>query len=439
MKALKNIDTIIARQWPLFKKDLSKIVSIPSTRGPSQLHAPFGEKPRLVLNQVVSIAKSYGFKTGIVNDAMAYVQWGKDSSNYLGVVGHLDVVPAGSGWVTAPFELTERNGRLYGRGVLDNKGPCMACLYALKILHEAHIRPEKTVRLILGSNEESGSQDIKLYLQQEPAPVFGFTPDCKYPVVYGERGIVNYAIFISINDGSLKQISSLKGDQATDHVPDDIKAIINGQLIHIKGKKTPTNAPQLGENALTLLATKICQQHLVKGELARYFCWLADSFHEKHYGEGLGINFSDVESGKLIVTPYLLRKTETGLRLEIAIRYPVTYQEDDVTAGLKKAMLPHSKLQVIRSLKSVSHDPNDPNIQIISQAYQEVTGLDATPVTTTGATYARFMPNIIAFGPSFPGQKGIAHKQDEWMNIQDLKLNIKIYLQAILRLSKREE
>lgn len=101
--------------------------------------------------------------------------------------------------------------------------------------------------------------------------------------------------------------------------------------------------------------------------------------------------------------------------------------------------MPHSQLQIIRSLKSVRHDPHDPNVQALSQAYQEVTGLDATPVTTTGATYARFMPNIIAFGPSFPGQKGIAHKQDEWMSIQDLQLNIKIYLQAILKLCKREE
>lgn len=205
-----------------------------------------------------------------------------------------------------------------------------------------------------------------------------------------------------------------------DHVPDDIKVLVNGQPLHISGRRTPTNAPELGENALTLLAEKICQQHLVQGELASYFSWLADSFHEQHYGEGLGINFADAASGKLIVAPYLLQKTKTNLRLEIAIRYPVSYQEEEVTAGLKKALLPHSQLQIIRSLKSVRHDPHGPNVIALSQAYQEVTGLDATPLTTTGATYARFMPNIIAFGPSFPGQKGIAHKQDEWMSIQDL-------------------
>lgn len=439
MKTLQDIDAIIAKQWPLFTEDLAKLIAIPSTRGPSQSHAPFGEQPRRALEQIVAIAKSYGFQTGIVNDAMAYVQWGEDSSNYLGVVGHLDVVSAGSGWTSDPFTLMQRNGRLYGRGVLDNKGPSLACLYALKILHETHLRPQKTVRLIFGSDEESGSQDIKMYLQQQPAPVFGFTPDCKYPAVYGERGIVNYAITTTIDDGSLKQLSSLEGEQALDHVPDDIKVLVNGQPLHISGRRTPTNAPELGENALTLLAEKICQQHLVQGELASYFSWLANSFHEQHYGEGLGINFADAASGKLIVAPYLLQKTKTNLRLEIAIRYPVSYQEEEVTAGLKKALLPHSQLQIIRSLKSVRHDPHDPNVIALSQAYQEVTGLDATPVTTTGATYARFMPNIIAFGPSFPGQKGIAHKQDEWMSIQDLQLNIKIYLQAILKLCKRKE
>lgn len=434
----KDITTAINEHRQEFLEDLAKIIEVQSVRGNAEPRAPFGNGPRQALDVVVDIAKGYGFKTGIVNDAVAYAQWGEDDQHYIGVVGHLDVVAAGDGWTDDPFELSDRRGVLYARGVLDNKGPIMSVLFGLKLLKDLGFKPQKTIRVVFGSDEESGSADIPLYLEKEAAPEFGFTPDGKFPAVYGERGIVNYEIDTPLLPMDLDQITPIEGDQAKDHVPDRVVVKINGQYLEAKGKRSPTNAPELGVNALTVMARKALEQNLAKDGLKAYFKWFFESFNEKHFGQGLGIDFEDEDSGKLIVTPYLLQKSEGGLKLEIAIRYPVSFTEADVTDGLKKAVIPGSKIKVIRRIPGTMHDKRDPRIKILSDVYERVTGLDGTPVTTTGATYARSVPNIIAFGPSFPGQKGIAHKQDEWMDEEDLMMNMEIYMNALVKLTDKE-
>ncbi|EFU18610.1 putative dipeptidase [Enterococcus faecalis TX1346] len=425
----------IAAQKDLFYEDLNKIIAIRSVKGSPKKEAPFGEGPKRALEETLKLAERYGFQTEIVNDAVGYAQWGT-AEEYLGIIGHLDVVPEGSGWSVPPFQLTKKNQRLYGRGILDNKGPILACLYGMKLLKELGYQPKKTIRLMFGTDEESGSGDIPLYLEKENAPVFGFTPDCKYPVVYGERGIVNYEITTTIPDDSSEQIGQIIGDQAKDHVPDQLSVVIAGKTTAIMGKRAPSNAPELGKNAITLLAQKISEEQLVKGNLLQYFDWLTASFHEKHYGEGVALDFKDQDSGQLILTPYALEKRGQQLVLSLAVRYPVSITENEVTTQLTKALFPESEVTVIRRLPSTLFPKDERNVQKLTKVYEQITGLDGTPVTTTGATYARFMPNIVAFGPSFPGQKGIAHNQDEYMDEKDLLLNLEIYMQAMIALTE---
>jgi len=148
--------------------------------------------------------------------------------------------------------------------------------------------------------------------------------------------------------------------------------------------------------------------------------------------------FEDADSGRLIVTPYSLQKTDDAMTLGLAMRYPVTYHEVDISKALAAAVPAGSQITIVRSMPSVLHDKHDPRIAQLTQAYEKMTGNDGTPVTTTGATYAREMPNIIAFGPSFPGQKGIAHKENEWMDEADLKLNMMIFMDAMIGLTERD-
>lgn len=424
---------VIEENKEQFYQDLDQVMQIESVKGTPAKQAPFGKGPKEALLTVMSLAEKYGFKTAIINDVVGYAQWG-DAEDYIGVVGHLDVVPAGDGWSFPPFKLSKKDQRFYGRGILDNKGPILACLFGLKLLKEMDLPVKKTIRIIFGTDEENGSSDIPLYLSEEQPPQFGFTPDCKYPVVYGERGIVNYEILTTLPKEELKDLGDFIGDQARDHVPDALSVTIHGKNISVQGKRAPSNAPELGENAITLLAEKILQEQAVTGTLAEYFSWLIKSLANQHHGEGLGLAFSDADSGKLMITPYELIKKDQQLALSVAIRYPVSVTEAEVTDTLKKHLPPESQLTVVRRIKSSYFPKDDPNVQLLSAVYEEATGLDGTPVTTTGATYARFIPNIVAFGPSFPGQKGIAHNQDEYMDEKDLLKNMEIYMRGMLKL-----
>ncbi|WP_262315660.1 M20/M25/M40 family metallo-hydrolase [Lacticaseibacillus parakribbianus] len=473
------LDAAVTRRLPEFAADLAALIAVPSSAGEPAPHAPFGQAPRRVLDVACELATAAGFSARVVADAAAEVTWGPTvaapaaqapaaaagdpgaagaapatpaglaagtsggteppatvaapaTDGGIGLFGHLDVVAAGADWHSDPFVLTERAGRYYGRGVLDNKGPAWACFFAMRLLKDAGFTPRRRVRLVLGSDEESGSRDMPRYLAAAGAPAFGWTPDCKFPVVYGERGIVNYRIDTPIVDGSLAALTALSGDTDRGHVPAVMRATVAGQLLEAHGHRSPSNAPELGDNALTKLAQAVAP--VAAGQLAAYCGWLG-GLHGKHHGEGLGIVFHDVASGSLIQTPYNLTLTATGLALELAVRYPVSVTESQVTAGLAAAVPTGSRVTVTRSLPGTRHDPLDPRIQALSAAYAAVTGSTAAPVTTTGATYARAVPNIVAFGPSFPGQKGIAHKEDEWLAKADLIACVRIYARALAAVS----
>ncbi|MGM0126012.1 hypothetical protein IGI37_003413 [Enterococcus sp. AZ194] len=430
---LTSFKQIIEENKAQFYEDLAQVMQIRSVKGQPTEQAPFGEGPRAALVKVLELSESYGFETKIVNDAVGYAQWGQDEE-YIGVIGHLDVVSEGDGWKFPPFSLSQDDGRFYGRGILDNKGPIMACLFGLKLLKELNVPVNKTIRILFGTDEESGSADIPLYLSEEKPPQFGFTPDCKYPVVYGERGVVGYEIVTGFSSAELAGLSEFIGDQARDHVPDKLEVQLNGQKLEAIGKRAPSNAPELGKNAITLLAEKVNRAGVATGSLASYFEWLENSLSEKHYGEGLGIDFEDADSGKLIVTPYALNKKEHSLVLSLTVRYPVSVTEEQVTKELEGHLPTDSELLITRRMKGTTFPKNDSNVQKLAVVYECLTKMDGTPVTTTGATYARFLPNIVAFGPSFPGQKGIAHNKDEYMDEKDLLLNMEIYMQAMLAL-----
>lgn len=423
---------LIQANKELFYQDLAQLIAIPSVKGQAQVGAPYGIENKRVLEKIMEIAESYGFKAHLVEDAVAYIQMG-EGDEYVGIVGHLDVVEAGGEWTYPPFELTQANGKLYGRGILDNKGPIFSCLYGLKLLIDQGYRFDKTIRILFGSDEESGSSDIPRYLNQEKAPVFAFTPDCKYPVVYGERGILNVVFETTLSAQSLALISEIEGEQGRSFVPDVLRCMVEGQALTVQGKRAPSNAPDLGSNGITLLAEKI-KETTTNEELKHYFTWLYDCLHEKHLGQGLNMAWQDEMSGYLNVTPYLLEKTKTGFKLGLSVRYPVSFTQEQVMAGLEQAANEQTTVTLVRSLPSLLIDKNRPEIAQLTKAYDDVTGLESTPVTTTGATYARFLPNTVAFGPSFPGQKGIAHNVDEYMDESDLLLNMEIYMQAMLNL-----
>ncbi|WP_297131045.1 Sapep family Mn(2+)-dependent dipeptidase [Terrisporobacter sp.] len=334
--------------------DIVDIVKIPSVEGKSENGFPFGGNVGKALNKALEISQKLGFKTKNLDNYIGYAEYG-EGEEYVCVIGHIDVVPEGEGWTHNPYGGEIENEKIYGRGVLDNKGPIISALYGLYSIKETGLKLGTKVRIIFGTNEESGFKDIPYYLEKEEAPLMGFTPDCKYPVVYGEKGMARFKI---------------------------------------------TSESDIEENVF--------------------------------------LNFIDKLSDNVLVTFKEVKKLNDKLFLDLKVKYDFTYKLENVINELRDNLDREVNIETVLNFNPVYFDKDSKLVRGLQKAYEEVTGLDGTPVTTNGGTYAKVMPNIVPFGPSFPGQKGIAHNPDEYMDIDDIILNAKIFANAIYELAKED-
>jgi succinyl-diaminopimelate desuccinylase len=349
--------------------DIIEVVKIDSTKGEPGKGMPFGKGINDCLNKALEIAYKLGFQVENLNGYAGYAQLG-EGDGYIGVIGHLDVVPTGDGWVNPPFSGYIKDERIYSRGILDNKGPIMSCLYALYACNQSGVVFNKPIRIIFGTDEETGMKDIEYYLQHEKPPLMGWTPDCKYPVIYGERGRAK--LKISADKASLNEFFEF---------------------------------------------------------ITNYF------LKSKDTGDRLGIDYSDDEFGRMQIREYGLRIEEDRCVFDFTLSYPAIITNSEIMLKIKSKMPESLSLALVHNYDPVKFDKDCLLVKKLQEAYEEVTGFDGTPVTTTGGTYAKSMPNIVPFGPSFPGQKDIGHNPNEWMDIEDIILNTKIYALSFVKLA----
>lgn len=355
-------------QQPLIQA-LKRLVAIESVQSEPLENAPFGTGPKKALDEVLAISRELGFETVNIDNKIGYavLKGTSGCSEYFGIFGHVDVVPLGKGWTFPPLDCVESNGKIYGRGVLDNKGPILSNLYALYALKEAGVTFEHDIRIVFGTNEETGFGCVKHYLTKEQPPIFGWTPDCKWPTVYGERG--------------------------------RLKVRVSGQseqLYHFMNEFV---------------------------------------FPDMTTGRLLGVNFKDDDFGEMIMRGYQMKVIDADHAVEWALSYPASCTNTDIIECIRNCAKPyHLTVSEIANVNPVCYDKQSIYVQTLQQVYNDCTGLNATPVTTTGGTYAKVIPNIIAYGPSFPGQNNIAHLPDEWMDLQDLEKITEIYMGALYAL-----
>lgn len=353
--------------------NIIELVKIPSVEDVPQDGMPFGNGVNDCLLKALEIANKLGFETKNLDGYVGYAQLG-EGNDYIGVIGHLDVVSVGEGWINPPFSGYIKDERIYSRGVLDNKGPIMSSLYALYACKEVGVTFNKPIRIIFGTNEETGMKDIQYYLQHEKPPIMGWTPDCKYPVVYGERGRAKFKIVADLS-------------------------YINEFF-----------------NFIT-----------------KYFLKTKD--HEK----ALGVDYFDDEYGKMEIRGLELKTEQDKCIFNFTLSYPAITTITQITKQLKTKLPDGLRLDLVHNCNPVKFEKECFLVKKLQEAYEEITGLDGTPVTTTGGTYAKLMPNIVPFGPSFPGQKGIGHNPNEWMDIKDIMLNTKIYALSFIKLAGEEQ
>ena len=435
---------------------LQKWIRVPSVKGEAAPGAPFGKEVRSMLDMALADCEQMGFKTQNFDGYIAHADLGEGSDeDALAILAHLDVVPEGDGWKYPPYGAVIENGRMYGRGTSDDKGPAVAALYAMKAVKDAGIPLRRKVRLILGCDEESGWEDIAHYNKVATMPRMGFSPDASYPIINIEKGICRLELHgvlsneglqvIAFNNGERPNVipgrasALVAGDAATVaqaeaaakklDIPAEVHLTDKGVSITVTGISGHAAYPETARNAngeMLLLLRELG----VQGDLRL----LADKIGLDYKGEGLEVSVSDGISGYLTCNLGIIRADEGGVYATLDIRYPVMTNPDMIIKNVS-ASLPDMRVDAME-VKEPHHVPAGSElVQKLLDAYHEVTGYERKCLYTGGGTYARSLQEGVAFGASFPQDEDLAHQANEYADIEGLYKNIKIFALAIVKLA----
>lgn len=414
---------------------LQDLIAIESVANHGEDGLPYGPGPDKALSYVLDVCDSLGIHT-VRKDEYAYAQIG-EGDEIIGILSHLDVVPAGEGWTYPPFEGTivsrPDGDRLYGRGSIDDKGPTVAVIYAMKeILDEMGI-PGKRIRLILGQTEENGNwDDIQAYCRNEELPAYGITPDGDFPAIYCEKGTMVMLVEMPLEDSGVDSVTA--GD-APNMVPGHATMVIGGSAYTGAGTPSHGCAPWSGVNAVDRMLDAAQEQ--INIDSVPFLRMYRDLLKGMIYGEGLGCRMEDSESGSLTVNPGLIRTEDDTVRMWLDIRYPVNADHEEIVSRIREAVCGYgASAECIYHMEPVYMDRNGKVMKELLEAYYDHTGDRSAPLAIGGATYARAMPDIIAYGPNFPGHENREHQSDEYILLDDFYKLIRIYHDALVRLLK---
>ena len=438
-------------------QDIETLCAIPSVYNEKTIgeNQPYGSECRQALDAMLAIGKRDGFVVHDENGYAGHIDIG-DQEESFGILGHLDVVPVDSrGWDSDPFKVVQANGKLYGRGVADDKGPLLAGYYAAKIIHDLDLPVKKKIRVIFGCDEERGSSCVEHYFTKNPYPSMGFTPDAEFPVVYGEKGIVRFHITGNVKKDGL--IAMVAGDRVN-IVPGECEAIIEGNhkqyeesfkqflsdhhvtgiieeegnctKLVLKGKSAHASLPEEGINAVSLLATYL--DTVINNKLVHFIA----TYLNDYYGKGLQINHDGL-MGKLTMNLGVVKYVKEDADIELDLRCPHEIDLKKMCDSVKELCQ-----SLGLNLESDIHeplyiDPNSELVQKLHKAYVEVSGdTESQPQAIGGGTYAKSMPNCVAFGCEFKDEDNAIHGNNENIKIDSLLKSTEIFAKAIYDLIK---
>lgn len=400
---------------------LQKLVSFQSIAKDEGPEYPYGKEVCGAKEYVLELAKSFGMRAEDVPGKYAYIEIG-EGPRLIGILSHLDVVPAGDGWTQDPFGGEIVDGKIYGRGTTDDKGPTIAVLYAMKALKEKTTLPAR-IRLILGQTEENGEwRDIEAYTDAEEIPECGFTPDGDFPAIQNELGAMVFQV-------QMPQSGFLQGEGGTapNMVPARARVKTEFGTYEASGKACHGCAPWLGLNGISELMEKV---HQAEPE-NRFAQMYADLIGKTIYGEKLGIAAED-ESGKLTLNVGLLEVRDETTTLMVDIRYPAKKNPDEISGSLVRQFSSYgASCECVYHVRPLYTPSDSPVLGALLSAYREVTGDDSRPISIGGGTYAKAMPNMVAFGPNFPGHENREHMEDEYILVEDFLKLEEIYERAL--------
>lgn len=461
-----NYRTIADSQYENFKNDLSALIAIESVRDAEHAEkgAPFGPNIKKALDTLLAMGERDGFDVKNYDGYAGLITLGEGEES-VGILGHLDVVPLGEGWDHDPLKLTEEKGYLFGRGVLDDKGPLLAGYYAMKILKDNNVPLKRKVMLIAGTDEESGMGGIKEYVKMGPIPTMGFTPDADFPVIYGEKGNLH----ITLDSDAPTIVEDFRAGERPNIVIPRAKAVLktddfdekqfdfylrtndlrgrgyveNGKtVLEMEGKAAHGSLPYLGNNAGVHLLNYIGEAY--NDTLCKELYFLLKDWK----GTPEKIDINGLYMGFLTMNPGMIDIHDGHTHVLIDIRYPNDTDPDKILAGFESACKSLSSditPAIAYSGKPLFVDPNSPLVKNLMASYAEYTGDTFSPaITIGGGTYAKMFDNFVAFGPEKPWERapedlkiGGCHEADEAISKKALLEAIAIYADAIERLANQ--
>ncbi len=443
---MENAKKILNELFDEMVSTLQQTIRFNTEKSAPSENAPFGANVKACLDYVLNTASSFGLRTYDCDGYAGHADLTGTGDEVLGILGHLDVVPAkAEEWVFPPYAAVISDGKLYGRGAMDDKGPMIACLYAVKALKDAGFVPSKTVRLIFGCDEESGMQCVEHYFDKMPFPTAAFSPDGDFPVINREKGIYQFRVIcgklpngvrISAGDRanvvpSLCTATTPKALAAEGYPNVGVQRTDSGYVYTSVGKAAHGSTPDEGINATHPLIAALAAAYPDNAAL-KFLTKVTDTT-----GGKWGIALSDKESGSLTCNLGVLQTTEDGtLVATVDIRFPVTYNCKQMYRLLRDNTPAQAEIEEVH-ISEPLHVPSDSAlVTTLMDVYNRAMHTDMQPIAIGGGTYSRCLPNCVAFGPLFPHEEQTIHMPNEMIRLDNLRKMAELYLEAIYRLAK---
>lgn len=446
-----------------YLKDLTTLVKIPSVRDDSQAtaDAPLGSGPAKALHAFLEMAKKDGFRTKNIDNVVGYAEWGEGDET-VAILAHLDVMPAGNGWDSDPFDPIIKDGNFIGRGSSDDKGPGLAAYYALKTLKDMGVKFHKKVRFVAGTDEENDWTGMTKYFETEPMPDLGFSPDAEFPVYNGEKGMFSIKLDMAGGNEGDDVLKSFKSGLRFNMVPREADVVVevednqavmdaytdfldnnpvtgeayedkDGLHLEMIGKAAHGMEPEKGINAGTYMARFL--QQLKLGVNAKNFVdYIANYLHLDDRMKGFDGAFTDDVMGDLTMNAGIMNfDGQKGGHLDMNFRFPKGITPDDILNKVKPVAADFNidaHYDTFHAPHFVS--PDDPMVKTLMKSYIDVTGdKDAKPECIGGRTFGQLIDNGVAFGALMPDTPNTMHQANEYQPVDDLVKSMAIYMQAI--------
>lgn len=412
--------------------ELQNLIKIESVEGEPKTGMPFGEGVYRALEYALALAEKWGFSTVNYDNYVGEAVYGEGAE--LAILCHLDVVPVGklSNWTRPPFSAAVHDGVLYGRGAVDDKGPLVATLYAMKLLLDEGYKPKKKIKLIFGCNEESGWRCIEHYKKVAKLPEIGFSPDAEFPVIYAEKGILHAELSFDFDPSKL---FSVEAGSAANVVCDSaiLKAEINeaaarkfgleirdGEIVSL-GKTAHGSQPENGVNAIRAAVCYLEEINAVNSAIRRFL-----------FDDELKLKSIEDETGRLTMSPDIMKIENGKLVVTVDVRYPSTADFNAIKEKLESV----APMRIVHHQLPLYNDSESRLIQTLLGVYNRLSGKNAKPIAIGGGTYARALKLGAGFGPEEPDEPSPAHRPNESISLKKLKFLVDVYKAAIYELTK---